>query len=104
MSRDSISEVGIDTLGRLYVSPNTAKFPFIYREGLEVHWEDETRHLFTPAPPRSELWPVSRWFQQITLAAKAQDCELFLSTSTRWVNIPDNIRHEIQSNHGAANA
>jgi hypothetical protein len=104
MNRVPITEVGIDTQGRLYVAQHSQQFPFIYREAMEIQWEVQTQHLCAPAFPRAELWPSIRWFQQIVTAAKAQDCELFITSDTRWVNIPDTVRKEIQSNPESANA
>ncbi|HTN93879.1 MAG TPA: hypothetical protein VMJ33_04795 [Gallionella sp.] len=40
MERDAISEIGMDDEGRLYVAPETKTFPYIYREAMEVHWNE----------------------------------------------------------------
>lgn len=104
MDRDRINEIGIDERGRLYVTPRSHEFPFIYREAMEIGWDDLGKFLHAPPPPRSELWPSVRWFQQIVAAAKTQDCDLFISPETTWRNIPDNVRQVIMSSTGVVSA
>jgi len=95
MKRDAIAEVGIDDHQRLYVLPETQTFQHIYREAMEVHWDQARGYLYAPAPPRSDLKPGAWWFQQILAAARAQACELHLTTSTRWHQVPDALRQQI---------
>ena len=95
MERDRIAEVGIDDQHRLYVLPETREFQYIYREAMEVHWDQERGYLFAPTPPRSLLKPEGWWFQQILAAARAQGCELQLTASTRWHGIPDAVKQQI---------
>jgi hypothetical protein len=95
MEHDAIAEVGIDDQQRLYVLPGKQSFPYIYREAMEVHWDQERGYLYAPAPPRSELKPEAWWFQQILAAAHAQGCELRLTASTRWHNVSDVVRQQI---------
>jgi hypothetical protein len=104
MERDAISEVGIDALQRLYVLPQSREFQYIYREAMEVHWDQEHGFLYAPSPPRSQLKPLVWWFNQILAAAKAQSCELCLTAATRWQGIPDELRQEIIASSAAANA
>lgn len=103
MDRDLISEIGIDDLGRLYVAPKTKKFPYIYRESMEIHWDDNNHFLFAPPPPRAQLAAPVWWFQRILAAAKEQDCELRFTEETRWHNMPSETQKEILSFLESAN-
>jgi hypothetical protein len=94
---DIIEEIGIDEANRLYVKPSTATFPYIYREAMEVHWDGEGHFLYG-APPRK--WSFVDWFNQILLAAQEQGCRLHLAPGTSWVNIPLELRIEMQEAQG----
>jgi hypothetical protein len=89
---DSIAAVGIDAEGRLFVRPASARFPQIYREAMEVHWDAASRQLYSPRPHE---WTYPRWFQQIVHAAAEQGWELRLMPSTAWIDIPAEVRAEI---------
>jgi len=93
METDSIAEVGIDEQERLYIHPSVAIFPYIYREAVEVHWEPTRRCLYSPKPRE---WTYLMWFQHIIGAAALQSCELRLTSSTVWINIPPDLQAEIQ--------
>ncbi|HEU4950700.1 MAG TPA: hypothetical protein VFT46_02050 [Holophagaceae bacterium] len=97
MNLEQIAEIGIDSKQRLYVKPQTRSFPFIYREAMEIHWENEGEYLFAPEPPRGDLWPPERWFEQILHAARLQSVELVVTGSTRWINIPDALREKLMA-------
>lgn len=103
MERDPISEIGIDDLDRLYVVPKTKKFPYIYREAMEIHWDENGRFLFAPAPPRSQLAAPVWWFQRILAAAREQGCELCFTEATRWHNMPSETQKDILSFLESAN-
>jgi len=90
---DSILEVGIDEQKRLYLRPATATFSQIYREAREVHWDVATGRLHSPKPRE---WNYTRWFQQIIEAADAYGQPLHLIPSTVWVNIPDDVKNEVE--------
>lgn len=95
MERDSISEIGIDDKGRLYVMPETKMFPYIYREAMEIHWDENGKYLFSPSSPRAELESPIWWFQRILAAAREQACELSISPKTKWHNIPVELEEKI---------
>jgi hypothetical protein len=97
MDNDAISEIGIDDKDRLYVMPLTKTFPYIYREAMEVGWDDEGRYLFAPTSPRAQLATPIWWFQRILGAAKEQACELRIKPETKWHNIPVELKNEIVS-------
>ncbi len=93
MTIDSIAEVGIDELDRLYIRPNTAKFPFIYREAVEVHWDDTRQCLYSPKP---RDWSYLEWFQHLLDAAALQSTILRLTPKTLWSNISVELKDEMQ--------
>jgi len=92
MNRDEIAEIEIDGKGRLLVKPRTCRFPFIYREAMEVHWDNEANYLYSP-PPRE--WSYVQWFKQILAAAREQSCDLYLSKGTAWSGISEALKQEI---------
>ncbi len=104
MSSDGIAEVGIDARGRLYVTPESQAFPYIYREAMEVHWDAQCGYLHGPPPPRAELASPAWWFRQILAAAKAQGCQLQLGPQTRWRNLSTDTRKQIELGLGGAAA
>jgi hypothetical protein len=89
---DDICEVGINDEGRLYVVPRAATFPHIYREAMEVSWDQDRLALFSP-PPRE--WSYLRWFEQIVSAARQHGHQLTIASDTEWRNVPDDLRAEI---------
>ena len=103
MERDAISEIGIDDKGRLYVMPETKTFPFIYREAMEVHWDENENYLFAPPPPHAQLATPIWWFQRVLAAAREQACELGITPETKWHNVPVELKEEIVTFLGSAN-
>lgn len=97
MDRDAIAEVGYDDQGRLYVMPLTVTFPYVFREPLEVEWDDIGRCLCAPPLPRSQLASAVWWLRRILAAARTQDCELHLAPETRLLNIPYQLVDEISA-------
>ena len=97
MKRDEISEIGIDETGRLYVVPKHEKFPYIYREAMEIHWDSNADCLYAPPPPRGQLESSIWWFKRILAAAREQACQLYINTGTRWHNVPQTLRDEISA-------
>ena len=95
MNRDLISEIGIDPTGVLFLRPQEAAFPFIYREGIEVNWDARRKALTCPPLDRIHLWTPVNAFFQILRAAEDQGCILQLSSDTKWVNTPAEIQKEI---------
>jgi hypothetical protein len=92
MNKDKIKEIGIDELERLYVTPQVETFPFMYREAMEVHWDEKHKCLYAPKPRE---WSRLDWFKQIISAAKEQGCKLQITDETAWVNIPSELKSEI---------
>ena len=89
---DEIKEIGIDEENRLYVRPASAKFPMIYREAIEVHWNKNTMSLYGGIPRQ---WSHHDWYKQILKGASMQGCLLKLSAKTKWVNISQELQSQI---------
>ena len=92
MERDSIAEIGIDHSGRLYVVPSLKKFPYIYREAVQVHWDEQGGFLYSPVPKE---WTYLQWFVHIVEAAKLQSCQLYLTVNTKWCDVPTLLKDQI---------
>jgi hypothetical protein len=99
MKRDLIDEIGIDAAGRLYVRPRESTFPLIYREGREVHWDDDNAFLYGPPPRR---WGYIQWYRQIISVAAAQGVNLEPHPKTTWVDVPEGLRNAIGEIHRSA--
>lgn len=91
--QDEIEEIGIDDESRLYIKPSSAAFPMIYREAMEVHWNKNTKSLYGGIPRQ---WSHFDWYKQIIKGASIQGCLLKLSAQTKWVNIPQELKAEIE--------
>ena len=72
MERDVISENGIDDKGQLYVMPYTKTFPYIYREAMEIHWDENEKHLFAPPPPRAQKQHLFGGFKEFLLPQESR--------------------------------
>ena len=97
MSLDVIKEVEIDASGRLLVKPGSERFPYIYREAMEVGWDAEGNFLFSPKPRE---WSYLHWFAQILEAARTQGCELRVSDETRWSNVAPELAEQMSAHAG----
>jgi hypothetical protein len=96
VEKDEIIEIGIDEKERLYLKPKSLKFPYIYREAAEVHWDDNGMFLYSPKPRE---WSYLDWFKQIVSVAKCQSCSLYITKNTRWLNIPENLKKQIMEHY-----
>ena len=92
MRSDPIEAVGIDETGSLWVKPTTETFPYIYREAMEVHWDEKRRCLFSPKPRR---WSYADWFKQMSDAARAQGVTLTVAQTTKWSNVDADLQQRI---------
>lgn len=89
-----IQEIGIEEENkRLYVKPTNTSFSMIYREAMEVHWNEKKKYLYGATPRK---WGYDEWFIQILEAAQMQGCKLVISDNTNWVNIPKDIKNKIK--------
>jgi len=97
MKTDIIKEIKIDSSGFLCVTPENTKFPYIYREAMDVQWDKVRKCLFSPIPREHSHgeWTYIDWFKQILAAASEQSTELRITKNTHWENIDDNLKEEI---------
>jgi hypothetical protein len=88
LTAQDISKIGIDGLGRLTVYPKLSAdqdYAFIYRAGMEVNWDPQSKCLFTPV---LREWSPARWFAQIVRAMKSEyGVRLVVSDATKWENL-----------------
>jgi len=89
---DEIEAIGIDEAGGLWIKPATKKLPHIYREAMEVGWDNNRLCLTSPNP---RAWSYVQWFEQIVKAARQQGVTLTLVASTSWVNVDEGLQLEI---------
>ena len=92
MKTDNIIEIGINNNEGLYIKPELSKFPYMYREALEVHWDEKENYLYSPKPRK---WSYLDWYNHMHDAAKIQSYKLLITQKTNWVNIPENLKQEI---------
>ncbi len=89
-----IEAIGIDSGERLWVKPETATFPAIFRAGMEVHWDHERRCVYSPKPRN---WSYVDWFRQIRTAVLAEyGVELTLKPTTSWWNVDADLQRAIR--------
>ena len=95
MVEEQIAQIGIDDKGRLFVQPEEQDFPYIYRAAMEVRWDSAGRKLISPKPRE---WSYLDWFRQI-VAAAADEYGVYLKVGPRttWIDIPEDLRREIES-------
>ena len=93
MKSDEIVEIGIDGSKRLYIKPASNRYLHIWREGVEVHWDDEQRFLYSPEPRN---WTYTEWYRHIVGVAETHEDSLVLTDETKWVNVPEALQAEIQ--------
>jgi hypothetical protein len=99
MKREQVAAVEIDAEGKLYVTPAESEFQHIFLEAMEVSWDNQKSALHSPIPRE---WTYERWLQQIFAAARAQGTELQLHPETRWINVPDALRSQLEQPGTAA--
>lgn len=92
--RDQIQEIGLNKDKLLYVKPAETKFPFIYREAMEIYWNENEEYLYHS---RIADWTYKQWFDHIIDAARLQGVLLEISKSTKWISVPDNIKEKIET-------
>jgi hypothetical protein len=64
--------IGIDDKGQLYVMPDTKTFPYLYREAMEIYWDENEKHLFAPSPLRAQKQHLSGGFKKFLLPQKSK--------------------------------
>jgi hypothetical protein len=92
-STDSISDIGIDDVGRLYIKPQNEQFVLIYRSATEVHWDSDNRYLYSPKPRE---WTYLMWYQHIVTVIRTEcNCDLRITQETNWYSVSDNLKNEV---------
>ena len=89
---DTIEEIGIEESGRIYIKPSRQVLLYIYRTATAVHWNESQAYLYSPIPIEFSYFD---WYQMILTAAKEQGCELIVSDTTTFKNIPDKLQAQI---------
>jgi hypothetical protein len=92
MEKDEIKEIGINESEQLYIMPLNQKFPYMYREAIQVHWDNNGSFLYSPKP---EKWSYLDWFKHIIGGARIQSCRLCITENTKWRNIPKKLKTDI---------
>lgn len=59
---------------------------------MEVHWDAKDNFLYSSVPRE---WTYLDWFKQIINAAQEQDCNLVLSNTTEWSDVPEPLKQSI---------
>ena len=99
MKQEFIATIEIDAAGRIHVTPTESEFPYIYREAMEVSWDESKRTLHSPVPRE---WTYTQWLLHILAAAAEQSVKLVLSPETKWVNVSTRLQAELTSATSAA--
>lgn len=95
MRNDKISKIEIDESGRLVITPDTEKFTMIYRSASEVHWDDKINSLYSPKPRKLSYLD---WYKHIiSIIVSECNCRLLITDSTKWINVPDEMKCEIKN-------
>jgi Integron Cassette Protein Hfx_Cass5 len=97
LTAQDITKIGIDDLGRLIVYPKLSAgqdYAFIYRAGMEVNWDPQSKCLFTPVPRE---WSLAQWFAQIFRAMKSEyGVRLVVSDDTKWEKLSPNDQNAME--------
>jgi len=93
IDKDNIIEIGIDENERLFIKPEKASFPLIYRTATEVHWDDTENFLYSPKPNE---WSYLDWYKQIIGIIQTEcNYKLKLTDTTKWTNVSDDLIKQI---------
>lgn len=91
--KDTIIEIGIDQMERLYIKPHNIQFSLIYRTATEVHWDNEKKFLYAPKP---RVWSYFDWYKHIINVVENECmCKLIITELTLWTNISIELKQEI---------
>lgn len=94
MNKDFIVTIEIDNEGQLHLITSKVTFPMIYRTATEIHWNPNKHSLYSQRP---RDWTYKMWFDHIlNVAEKECNCKLERTVIPKWVNIPPELKEEIQ--------
>lgn len=92
-----VCEISIGSDGRLHVLPaleSGTDYAFIYRAAYGIGWDETTKTLVAPKP---RDWTYGMWYRHLVAAVHSEySHQLTLGGGTRWRNVPDEIRLEIE--------
>lgn len=95
MRDETLSEIGINSGGCVFVRPSVSDFQHIYRAAMEVHWDVANRWLSHPAP---RSWTSVQWYRQILAAVTDEyGVRLYPDADTVLTNLPDDLHAEIEA-------
>ena len=93
IEKDNIIEIGIDDKLGIYIKPETATFPLIWRSASGVHWNDRKNILCST---NQSDWTHLQWYKQIIGAVFDEYGYQFkLTDKTIWNNIPEDLKRSI---------
>lgn len=97
MEQTEIAEIAIDDTGKLNVTPRLPPgrtLELIYRAAMGVRWNADRQCLL---PVEVISWNHVQWFGQIVAAvADEYGMRLILAASTRWRDVPAEVRTRIE--------
>ncbi len=96
MRKDKILEISIDAKGRLLVKPEKEAFSLIYRTASEIHWNADSKVLYTPKPRE---WSYADWYEHLIQTIEETGCVLTVSEYTKFVNVQKQIEYSIKQFH-----
>lgn len=81
-----ITEIRLENTGRLVIKPETGAFPYIYRAGLSVYWDNDGRYFYNDLLQGQSL-PES--FKNLLKAVREEyGINLQITDLTVWCDIP----------------
>lgn len=94
MKKDTIQSVEINELGQLHIETGKVSFPMIYRSATEIYWNQKKHTLYSIKPKE---WSYSKRFEHIIDVLKKEAFyELNLTPETKWINVPNKVKQEIE--------
>ena len=98
MRQIPITQVEVAGSGLLHVKPSvpdSEDFEHIYRTATGVRWLRDLRVL---APAKVVELSLAQWFAEIVDAAASEyGVRLTLTSETKWENVPEQLRSEIEA-------
>ena len=93
-----IAEIRLENDSKLIVKPVTGAFPYIYRAGLSVYWDDAGQYLYTDLFQGQSL---PGGFKRLAKAAQEEyNIILKITDRTVWEGIPTAVRGMPQFGRG----
>ena len=93
-----VAEISLASTGLINVTPQippSEGFEFIYRTATGVRWLTAERCF---APARKAELTHAAWFEEIVAAAAGEyGVQLQITPNTKWRDVPNDIRAEIES-------